>query len=299
MNAPTRLPFFKQPIVHFLILGAIIMALDFAAFGRPDDPRRIVLNDEVYAQIAGVYRDNIGMLPTPEEMEPLTRLWLQNEMIYREARIMGLDKGDDAIRSRLNLKLRDALANQAVVNKPDEAGLRAWFEENRAAYDRPATFAFRQAFIGDETEAVELASALNGGDADATARFDGEALNYPARPKVALTAAFGEDDADLLTGSVGTWIAVDSPRGWHVAQVTEALPPEPVEFEAVRGRAGEDYKRIERERLLLSMYDEIAAKFEVVVDLKTPPEAWDEDTFENIQLSDAARSKAKNSRFEL
>lgn len=299
MNVPTRLPFLRQPIVHFLILGAIIMALDFAAFGRPEDPRRIVLNDEVYTQIAGVYRDNIGKVPTPEEMEPLTRLWLQNEMIYREARIMGLDKGDEAIRSRLNLKLRDALANQAVVNKPDEANLRRWFEENRAAYDRPATYSFRQAFIGDEAEASALAAALSAGDADALERFEDEALAYPARPKVALDAAFGEDDADLLVTSVGAWVAVDSPRGWHVAQVTGALPPESVTFESVRGRAGEDYKRLERERLLLSMYDEIAAKFEVIVDLETPPEQWDEQTFDNVRLSDAARSKAKNSRFEL
>lgn len=288
----------RQPLVHFLVLGAVIMAADIAAFGKPDDPRRIVLNDDVYAEIAGVYRDNIGAMPSAEEMETLTRLWLQNEMIYREARIMGLDKGDEAIRSRLNLKLRDALANQAIVEKPDEAGLRAWFEANRAAYDQPESFDFSQMLITDGEEAARaMAAALNAGESEAQAQWATASRGYQRRPRVNLDTAFGEADSAALIDADGAFLAVSSERGWHVARVSERHPAEAVDFESVRQRVGEDYKMLERERLLLSMYDEIAAKFEVVVDLKTPPEAWDESTFEEIRLSETQRSKAPRTRF--
>jgi len=281
------------------MLGTLVLAVDIALNGRADDPRRIVLNDSVYAQIAGVYYDNTGMKPSPQEMEKLTRLWVQNEMIYREARILGLDEGDEAIRSRLNLKLRDALANRAVVEKPDAQALEAWFEANREIYDTPVRYDFAQVFIEEgEAAARELADALEAGRVEAVERWENESRRYEARPRPNLAVAFGEDGAKtLISSEQGSFHVLESPRGWHVVSVVGEHPPVPARFEDVRGRVGEDYKVLEREKLLLTMYDEIADKFEVVVELETPPDEWDVERLDDVRLSETQASKRVSARF--
>lgn len=102
---------FKQPLIQFLLLGALIFAIDRAVIGNEEDLRSILIDDAKYAEIAGIFQDNQDRTPNAQEMSALTIKWAQNEVLYREARMMGLDKGDEMIRQRLILKLRNVLFN--------------------------------------------------------------------------------------------------------------------------------------------------------------------------------------------
>jgi hypothetical protein len=113
----------SQPLVQFLLLGGLLFVADRTATGREDDPRRILIDDARYAEIAGIYQDNQGEPPTEAQMEELVITWAQNEVLYREARLMGLDKGDEMIRQRLVLKLRNVLFNR--VSRRCAGGRRA------------------------------------------------------------------------------------------------------------------------------------------------------------------------------
>jgi hypothetical protein len=96
---------------------------------------------------------------------------------------MGLDQGDEMMRSRLILKIRSILFNRIVKETPDEDELRKWFELNRAKYDVPPRYTFEQfplVNIQDESEAKRLAEELT--DKPAPELFVSNLRNYQRRP---------------------------------------------------------------------------------------------------------------------
>jgi len=145
----------SQPLIQFLFLGAVIFAVDRGVNAGKEDPRSILIDDAKYAAIAGIFQDNQGRAPSEQEMAALTIQWAQNEVLYREGRLMGLGEGDEMIRQRLILKLRNVLFNRVVTEAPTEEVLRAWFEDNRAKYDRPETFDIEQFQVGDSNAKEE------------------------------------------------------------------------------------------------------------------------------------------------
>jgi hypothetical protein len=277
----------KQPLVQFLVLGSLIFAIDFLVVGRTDDPRLILIDDTKFAEIAGIYRDNQGTDPSAQQMSNLLVAWAQNEVLYREARLMGLDKGDEMIRQRLILKLRNVLFNRMSEPAATEAELRQWFEENRARYDRPATYDFEQFKVGGP-EASEAAIALSRslGTADPGSEWENDIRTYEQRPLSNLAFVFGEDDSALLVeDETAQWQAVDSPAGWHLARITARYPGEPADFEAIRTRVGEDWKEKVSQAELATTLRDIAQRYDIRVQLTDPPAEWDNDRVEDGQLA--------------
>lgn len=264
----------RQPLMQFLVIGALVVLLDAAFVPREDDPRRIVIDDATYAEIAGIFRDNRGRAPTEKEMEELTRVWAQNEVLYREALLLELDEGDEMIRSRMVLKLRDALFRRVAVQKPDETGLREWFDQHREQFDKPSSVDFEQFVVGERDDAREtfeaLAADISG--APAPEEYAARVRMYTRRPEPSLSAVFGEKDAaKLLDAADGAWVVVDSQTKLHLARVTARYPGEPVAFDEVRTRVGELYASVKREQQMQSMLREIGKKYDIVVKLTENP----------------------------
>ena len=134
--AKRRMPSWaREPLLHFILLGGVLFAADYALASREDDPRVIVIDPDVDAQAIKVFTDARGRAPNEEELFALRRVWLDNEVLYREGMALGLDKGDKAIRERVIFKALSVV--DANVKKPeiDDAGLRQWFEAHRSRYD--------------------------------------------------------------------------------------------------------------------------------------------------------------------
>ena len=78
--------------------------VDHFLVGRADDPRTIVVDAEVDAQARQVFKAARGREPNAEELYALRRVWLDNEVLYREGLALQVDKGDTAIRERVIFK---------------------------------------------------------------------------------------------------------------------------------------------------------------------------------------------------
>ena len=273
----------RQPLLHFLVLGALIFVVDRVAVGRVDDPRAILIDDAKYAEIAGIYRDNRGVAPTSEEMATLTVKWAQNEMLYREARLMGLDQGDEMIRQRLILKLRNVLFNRVTTATPDEEELQAYFERNRARYDQPGRFDVEQFRVASQEQAVAVAADLEG---PVPAERASELRKYPRRPKAALGHVFQPEHVDaMLDAEVGAWVPVQSRSGWHVARVTQHHAPVAVALEDVLTRVKKDWTDDAMQAYLAETLSAVAEGYDIRIRLTTPPQEWDEEMIRNVQLA--------------
>ena len=100
--------------------------------------------------------------PNSEELYALRKVWLDNEVLYREGLALRLDKGDKAIRERVIFKALSMVDAGVKLPAYDEATLREWFEANRAQYDEPARYDFQEAVVsGDKSEAAARAFAVS------------------------------------------------------------------------------------------------------------------------------------------
>lgn len=70
---------------------------------NPSDP--VIVDDTVRNQIATLWETQMGKEPDAAELQSLVNHWMREEIFYREALRLGLDRGDTIVRRRLVQKL--------------------------------------------------------------------------------------------------------------------------------------------------------------------------------------------------
>ncbi|MCC6849827.1 MAG: peptidyl-prolyl cis-trans isomerase [Deltaproteobacteria bacterium] len=97
----------RLPALHFLVLGAGLAALQAATSppGATHGRDPIVISAARVAEIRDDYARSLGP-PSPEELRALVARAADEEMLYREALVLGLDRGDGAVRWRIVEKVR-------------------------------------------------------------------------------------------------------------------------------------------------------------------------------------------------
>jgi hypothetical protein len=242
-SAKRSLPsWMREPLLHFILLGGLLFVADHFLASRDNDPRVIVVGSEVDAQAIRIFKDARGHEPNAEELYALRRVWLDNEVLYREGMALGLDKGDSAIRERVIFKALSVV--DANVKKPaiDEAGLREWFESNRLRYDEPARFDFEEAVIsGKRTDEVarSFADSLNAGN---PGEVEAGLRVFTHRPHANIAESYGAEFASALEASpIGEWRALPSKDGLRVMRLKAASPPRPAVFEELGGIVYQDW----------------------------------------------------------
>jgi len=229
-------------LFHFAVLGALLFGIDHVLASRDGDPRIILVDAEVDAQAIQVFKEARGRDPNREELYALRKVWLDNEVLYREGIALGLDKGDKAIRERLIFKALSVVEAGVKLPAFDESTLREYFEKNRARYDEPARFDFEEAVIaGDrsETAARAFAQALNAGtpgDVEAGLRV------FTARPHDNIVQSYGTEFAAALeVAPVGEWQVLPSKEGQRVMRLKSMTPASPANFENLAGVVLQDW----------------------------------------------------------
>ena len=96
----------REPLVHFLVAGALVFAF-FALRGNEVDPasRVIDVDRETQAQIALGFERMMSRPPTDAELAGLIENYVHDEVLYREAIRLGFDRDDAIVRRRLAQKI--------------------------------------------------------------------------------------------------------------------------------------------------------------------------------------------------
>jgi hypothetical protein len=232
-----------EPLLHFVILGAVLFGIDHAMVGRTDDPRTIVVGEEVDTEAKQIFTASRGRDPNEEELMALRRVWLDNEVLYREGLALQVDRGDAAIRERVIFKALSVVDANVKLPPIDDATLRAWFESHRVKYDEPARFDFEEAVLSGENSEHEVRAfvrALNNGtpgDAKAGLRV------FKGRPHANLVQTYGEDFAQALQKSkMGDWQALQTRDGWRAVRLDSIAAARPAVYEVQRGVVLQDWK---------------------------------------------------------
>ena len=232
----------REPLLHFLLIGAALFGIDRLINRDADAANEIVISAEVTREAHDLFKARRGHEPSAEEMKALQKIWLDNEVLYREGLALQLDKGDTAIRERVIFKALSVVDGGTQLPPASDEVLRDWFEKRRAKYDEPARFDFQEAVLGGETDEtavrafVDLLNNGTPGDAKAGLRV------FKGRPHSNLLQSYGEGFAKALEGAApGQWLALQSRDGWHAVRLDATSAGKPASFEALRGVVLQDW----------------------------------------------------------
>ncbi|HZE91121.1 MAG TPA: peptidylprolyl isomerase [Rhizobacter sp.] len=232
----------REPLLHFVVLGGLLFGVDHVLVGRTDDPRTIVVSAEADHETRQLFKASRGREPNAEEMNALRRVWLDNEVLYREGLALQVDRGDTAIRERVIFKALSVVDANTKLPPFDDKLLRSWFDSHRAKYDDPARFDFQEAVLAaDNSEAavrtfVEALNAGTPGDAKAGLRL------FKGRPQANLVESYGPEFAKALEQApLGEWRAQPTRDGWRAMRLESLTPARPGVYETLRGVVLQDW----------------------------------------------------------
>jgi parvulin-like peptidyl-prolyl isomerase len=276
----------REPLFHFLVLGALLFAVYYAIQpGRGEAPssHRIELTLEDLNQLNLYFQSQWRRPPTMEEFSRLVESKVQEEILYREALAMGLDKNDVIVKRRMAQKMQFLAEDVAAAREPTTAELKAWYEKNSARFARQNRLNLRHLYFSPDRRGARARA-----DAErALARLAGQPQDsklagaladpfmfqdyYGDRTSEQLGKEFGPQFAQAVAQlKPGSWQGpVESGYGWHLVFVDSVVPGRVPAFEEVEPEVKTAWLGDQKAQSWSKAYDDMRAKYTVL--LPAPP----------------------------
>jgi hypothetical protein len=272
----------REPLPQFLVCG-LLLFVGYHLLNRNPDPReqpgRIELTADDVQQIRIAWlaqgRAELG----PEQLQHLIDAKVREEILYREALALGLDKGDTIVKRRLAQKMEFLFEDVAALREPTSDELKAWFEKHAERFTLPARVTFRHLYFSpdrrdgraraDAASALEKVAGQPVDSPDVAALADPFMLQdyYGDRSFDEVAKTFGPPFAQaLFQVSPGTWQGpIESGYGWHVVWVESIAPARVPAFDEVAGDAKTGWIEDQRAEIRQKAFEAMRARYEVVL----------------------------------
>ena len=271
----------KEPLLHFLLLGAAIFALHSRTSQRAGaGPGKIVINRGQIENIAAGFARTWQRAPTSDELAGLVRDRVREEVYCREAVALGLDKDDTVIRRRLRQKMEFVSDDIAAQTDPTDADLTNYLQAHPDRFRVEQNLTFRQIYLDPQKhgehlqrDAAALLGSLNQSDANAPAGdaflLEGE---FDSVPLGKLAKQFGEEfAAKLATLQLGQWLGpIESGYGVHLVKITARTDGRLPALADVRDAVRREWDNAGRLEANEKFYQELRERYEVVIEQPKP-----------------------------
>jgi len=272
----------REPLVHFLLIGAVLFGIySFMQAGQSKEIR--VTRDEL-AQLTRPYQSQWHRLPTPQDLDRMVEGKIQQEILYREAVAMGLDKDDEIVKRRMAQKMQSRAEDMAAAREPTSAELRAWYEKNSALFGQPPRVSFRHLYFSPDRRGArareDAASALaklagQPEDANIAGSLADPFMSqeyYRDRAPESLSKEFGPQFALAVAKlAPGSWQGpIESAFGWHLVFLDTVTPGRVPAFEEIEPGVKTAWLAEQKTLAWQKAYREMRAKYTVL--LPTPPD---------------------------
>jgi parvulin-like peptidyl-prolyl isomerase len=279
-NPVTRL--LKEPLIQFLILGAAIYGA-YAVFGAPEEDYRdttIIVDSNRIDSMISEWERRWNRPPSRQEIDGLIQQFIKEDVMYRQAVAMGLNKDDPVTRRRMAQKLEFLTSDLSSMQEPAEGELEQYFAENQEVYQAPDKISFSHIYFDpdarEETTLVDAETTLARlrekgepgeeisqlGDRFMLQSYFASATEMDIRRQ--LGSGFSEVVMELEPGQ---WHGpVLSGYGVHLVYVYDHFAAPPPVFEDVQARVLEDWHTQKREEFNTVFLEELKSRYEIVID---------------------------------
>lgn len=275
MKAFTLKKLVQEPLIHFLAIGAGL----FLVFGlirepAPEAPNRIVVDTGQVAQLNAQFNRTWMRPPTDAELAGLIENHVRDEVYYREALAMGLDRNDPNVRRQMRLKLEYLLEDLSAVETHGKEALTAYLKAHPEKFQEPPQISFRQIYLNPDrhldmrTDAANMLARLKAGEASDT-------VGEPTLMNAAYVKATPEDITRQFGEAFTREVFALPPDGWtgplystlggHLVQINARVGSRLPALYEIRAKVEREYVVQRSEKLKESAYRQMRANYEVIV----------------------------------
>jgi len=271
--------FLREPLLHFLLIGAAL----FVVFGLVSDrapsnvDTQVVVSAGRIEQLENIFAKTWQRPPTEQELKGLVDDFVLEEIYYRQAVAMGIDRDDTVIRRRLRQKFEFLTDDMAAAAVPTDDELANYLAANADEFMTDTTYTFEQVYISSVHPGVDLESyvasqlsALRAGK-----EVEGSSGLLPAffdtTPGRVVNANFGAGfSASLDSLPSGEWQGpVESGLGLHLIRIgarVEGTLPDLSDIRPLVEREWAHEKRLETRRII---NEQLLNEYDVVIEWPT------------------------------
>jgi peptidyl-prolyl cis-trans isomerase C len=272
----------REPLLHFLLLGLVL----FAAYayiqrgrGGVESSKQIALSLDDLRTMDMYFESQWHRQPTPAEFQAMVEDKVREEVLYREALAMGLDKDDTIVKRRMAQKMQFLAEDVAAAHEPSTAELKAWFEKNSSKFALPSRYSFRHLYFSPDKrgknaqeDAAKALTKIAGQPEDsklAISLADQFMFQdyYGDRAPDALAKEFGPQFVVALEKlKPGSWQGpIESGYGWHLVYVDTVIPGRVPAFEEMEPDVKTAWLGEQKATAWQKAYAEMRVKYSVLL----------------------------------
>ena len=279
---PTLKHWLREPLLHFLLIGIALFAVyayTHRGRGGVESSRQIALSLDELRQMDMYFESQWHRQPTPAEFQAMVEDKVREEVLYREALAMGLDKDDTIVKRRMAQKMQFLAEDVAAAHEPSTAELKAWFDKNSNKFALPSRYSFRHLYFSPdkrgknaEDDAAKALTKITGQPEDSTlaASLADQFMfqdYYGDRAPDALAKEFGPQfEVALEKLKPGSWQGpIESGYGWHLVFVDTVIPGRIPAFEEMEPDVKTAWLAEQKKQAWQKAYTEMRAKYIVML----------------------------------
>lgn len=271
----------RSPLTLFMLFGIALFAADRMINGVGNDSiaatREIRITSSQQQALREAFQAEHGRQPSTAELRAKLAFWIDEQVLYREAMALNLDRADVVVRRQMAQKMRFLLEQGTALKPASDADLQAWLTQHASDYGTPPSLNFEHVFLsrgrhGDTllADAAEVMQQLGNHPetwSSASDPFSSGLILTNATPAF-VRAEFGPEFANALARlPTGQWTGpIASSLGLHFVRVTARSAFKAAPLATVRLRVQADYEAAERKRLSSEALKRLKAGYQIHFD---------------------------------
>ena len=136
----------REPLAHFVVAG-LALFLAASLYQSQTNQYRIVVTAAHVAELANAYALQFGDKPDGPTLDALVKRDVHDEVLYREAKALKLDQGDQIVRRRVVQKMLFLTQDLNAPAEPTDVQLQAYYDAHAVHYGLPARATFSHIYF--------------------------------------------------------------------------------------------------------------------------------------------------------
>jgi hypothetical protein len=270
----------REPLVHFVAIGLVLFVGHRLL--QPDaglSAARIELTDDDLRQMSVAWLAQGRPPLSPDQMKALIEARVREEILYREALTLGLDKNDTIVKRRLAQKMEFLAEDVAQLREPSRDELRGWFAPQAARFALSPRLTLRHVYFSLDHGGERARETA----ARARARLESKPGDWPGATGLGDPFMFQEYYADRSFEQVaqvfgpsfaravfqlepGAWRGpIESGYGWHLVWIDAITPGRIPPFEEIEADVKAAWVAEQRAEAKRKMFEAMRERYQVVL----------------------------------
>jgi len=266
---------FKEPLLHFLLLGGVLLFVYSFIEGEPVLPENeITLSENKLAQLTYAFEKTHQRLPDEDEHNALIENYFKEEAAYKKGVAMGLLEGDALIKKRIRQKLEFIVEDAVNSIEPTDQQLAIFLAERANEYRSDEIFSFYQVYLNPDKHRnieAEMDTLMAGLQTDKPQKISrlGDTIflesTYSDISYREIARYFGSNFADSLKGlKPDIWHkGISSGYGQHLVKVTAKKGGEIQSLNQIRELVKQQWINQQREKTITKFYESLFKEYNI------------------------------------